>query len=393
MYRTINNEKDSCLIRGGNVITNDRILRETDILSKGNQIHFIGKNIDTDAHRVIEAYDKYVMPGIIDLHSDALEKYIEPRPGAVFPHNIAIVEFDKIVAASGITTIFHCMAFMEMVRKGVVRSVKNASNTVVEIKKLLPGLNVNTRIHARFDVLTPAAIPFLEKHIADRDIQLLSFMDHTPGQGQYRDINKFQEQVKDMMSEEEAERVFKLYAQKGNQDSTENIKKVAEFCRKHDIPMASHDDDSPEKVAAMKDIGITISEFPVTWEALEAAHTRGLHTCVGSPNALRGASHSNNISARIAIEKGQADILCSDYSPMSMLHSVFKLYEMEAAPLHELVKLVSLNPAKAARINAFTGSLEQGKDADIIIVDTNSKVPRLCHTLVRGREVISTSGI
>jgi alpha-D-ribose 1-methylphosphonate 5-triphosphate diphosphatase len=156
------------------------------------------------------------------------------------------------------------------------------------------------------------------------------------------------------------------------------------------IPMASHDDDSEEKIRWLKEMNINISEFPVNVDAACAARQSGIHVCLGAPNVLRGNSHSKNLSARDAVSSGYGDILCSDYSSMTILHAVFTLHKHDILPLHEAVNMASINPAKAVGISDKTGSIEEGKEADLIMVDTGEEIPRIVKTFVAGREVFST---
>lgn len=155
------------------------------------------------------------------------------------------------------------------------------------------------------------------------------------------------------------------------------------------IAVASHDDDTVEKVDWVHEHGISISEFPVTMEALKAAEAKGMYSGFGAPNYLRGASHSNNISARDALAEGLGDFMCSDYAPMAMLHAVFKLFDLNLGTLPDLVRLVSLNPAMAVGLDNGLGSLEVGKLADVIVVDTKTDVPRLSCVFVGGKEMMS----
>jgi alpha-D-ribose 1-methylphosphonate 5-triphosphate diphosphatase len=156
------------------------------------------------------------------------------------------------------------------------------------------------------------------------------------------------------------------------------------------IPMASHDDDSEEKIRWLKEMDINISEFPVNMDAACAARQSGIHVCLGAPNVLRGNSQAKNMSARDAIVSGYGDILCSDYSPMTILHSVFTIERLGILQLHEAVNMASIDPARAVGISDKTGSIEEGKEADLITVDICEEIPRIVKTFVAGREVFST---
>lgn len=163
-----------------------------------------------------------------------------------------------------------------------------------------------------------------------------------------------------------------------------DIEELAQISRTHGIPLASHDDDTPEKVAWMHRLGVRISEFPVRMEAARAARQHGMHVLMGAPNILRGHSLTGNLSGRRTIEKGCCDVIASDFAPMSLLHAVFTLSRLGARPLHELVRMVTTHPAEVLGIDEEVGSIEQGKRADLILIDPTAPVPRITQTYAAG---------
>lgn len=341
--------------------------------------------------RRIDAEGRYVIPGFVDLHSDAIEKEIEPRPNTYFPKDVAIFELDKKLAACGVTTIFHALSFAE--GEVGVRSNGMATDIIKEVNRLAPKLGVKTRIHARFEITDAGAVPYLEGLLNGGQIHLLSFMDHTPGQGQYKDIASFKNYFGRVYkkSDEELDRIIdrKLTAKKHTRF---HVQRVIDLCTSLGIPMASHDDDTPERIRWLREKRIGISEFPVNREALKTAKEMDIFTCLGAPNVLRGNSQVGNLSARDALSEGYGDIICSDYSPMTILHALFTIVNSGILPLHQAVNKVSLNPASAVGIQGRTGSIEEGKEADLAIVDVADGVPRILRTYVSGREVFSACG-
>ena len=331
----------------------------------------------------------FLLPGFIDLHSDSIEKEIEPRPNCFFPFNIAIFELDKKLAACGITTIFHALSFAE--EEIGVRSNRTAHEIIREINRHKKNLCLKTKVHARFEITEHSAIPYLESLLKEGYIDLFSFMDHTPGQGQFKEITSFKSYFGTVYrkTEEELEKIIEKKLSKKNTVKA-HVEHLVNLCKSFNIPLASHDDDSEEKIAWLKEMGIRISEFPVNIEAVRAARKSGIYVCLGAPNILRGNSQAKNLSAREAIQSGFGDIICSDYSPMSLLHSVFLLDKIGLLPLHEAVKMVSLKPAEALGFSHKTGSIQEGKEADLILVDTSHEVPRIVKTFVSGKEVFST---
>lgn len=337
----------------------------------------------------INAQGRYILPGFIDLHSDAIEKEIEPRPNSRFPVNIALFELDKKLAACGVTTIFHALSFAG--GEIGIRSNKMAAEIIMETNRLNAKMGVRTKIHARFEITDDGAIPYLEGLIKDGCINLLSFMNHTPGQGQFKEVTSFKNYYGTVYKKSDAELAKIIDRKLSVKESVKSshIDYVAALCEAMRIPMASHDDDSEEKILWLNKTGIRISEFPVNMEAAGAARNHGIYICLGAPNILRGNSQAKNLSARDAISSGYGDILCSDYSPMTILHAVFTLARLGILPLHKAVNMVSLNPARAVGISQQTGSIEEGKDADLIMVDCNDEVPKALKTIVSGREVFS----
>ncbi len=339
-------------------------------------------------HHKIDAQGQHLLPGFIDLHSDAIEKALEPRPNIFFPQNLVILEMDRLLAASGITTIFHSLSFAE--GEIGVRSNRMAAEIISEIQRLAPDLHLRTLAHARFEITDTGALPYLERLLKARKIDLLSLMDHTPGQGQFRELTSFKNYFGTVYQkgEEELEKIIqqKYSAQK---DLPVIVDHIVALCHFLGVPLASHDDDSPDKIEWLKKRSIAISEFPVNLEAAAAAKERQVAVCLGAPNILRGNSQGKNLSGREAIASGYGDILCSDYAPMTLVHSVFALYQLNLMPLQAAVNMVSLNPAKAVGLDEKTGSIEPGKEADLILVDLSKEVPSVVKTWVKGQEVYS----
>jgi len=345
---------------------------------------------DLQGSRTIDAQGNYLFPGFVDLHSDAIEKGIEPRPNTFFPVDIAVFELDKKIAACGITTMFHSLSFAEM--EVGLRSNSTAAGIIRQIEAFSRDLKVKTRIHARFEITDLGAVPYLEALIREGLIHLFSFMDHSPGQGQFRDITAYKNYYGPVYgkSDLEMDTIINRKMRSKEGDAPQAIRHLVDLCRTNGIAIASHDDDTREKIEWLNGMGIALTEFPVSIEAVRAAREHGIKICLGSPNVLRGQSQARNLSARDAISWGYGDILCSDYSPMTMLHAVLALERLGILPLHEAVRMVSLNPARAVGMDDRIGSLEEGKDADMLIVDHSNEFPRILKTFVSGREVFAT---
>jgi len=380
---------DTFVITNAHVVTSEGIHESASVRVEDGRIAVIRDGMMNGA-RQIDAKGCYLFPGFVDMHSDAIEKGIEPRPNTFFPVNIAVVELDKKIAACGITTMYHSLSFAEM--EVGLRNNSAASGIIREINQFRNKLHVNTRIHARFEITDTGAVPFLESLIRDGEVDLFSIMDHSPGQGQFRDILAYKKYYGPVYAktDREMDTIIERKLKAKETDTPKVIAHLVDVCRENGISVASHDDDSREKIDWLKTMDIGVTEFPVNAEALSAAHEHGIRVCLGSPNVVRGKSQASNLSARDAISQGFGDILCSDYSPMTLLHAVFTLERHGILTLPEAVRMVSINPASAVGIDPWTGSIEEGKDADLVLVDNSDTIPRVIKTFVSGKEVFST---
>jgi alpha-D-ribose 1-methylphosphonate 5-triphosphate diphosphatase len=378
------------IIENASLVCPEKIIEDGTLIIENGVIAELRSGYLPGDQKRIDAKGKLIIPGFVDIHSDAIEKEIEPRPRSYFPFDIAITELDKKMAASGITTIYHSLSFAE--NEIGLRKNETAAAIVKKIKTMAPYLSVNTKVHVRYEITDTTAVTCLEELVHDGSVHLLSFMDHTPGQGQFKEVMEFKNYFGTVYQKQNTELDCMIERKLSVlQDTKEEILGyLIGLCKRHKIPLASHDDDTAEKIDWMRSMGITISEFPVNIEAAHYASNKGLYVCVGAPNILRGSSVIKNLSARQAVGDSCVDIICSDYVPMAMLHAVFILHRTLALPLHEVVKMASLYPAEAVGISGSTGSLEAGKVADLIIVDHTDAIPRIKKAFVSGREVFST---
>ncbi len=380
---------DRFTVTNARVVTPDGILEGASVKVEDGRIAAVREG-SLNGSRTFDAQNRLLFPGFVDMHSDAIEKGIEPRPNTFFPVNIAVFELDKKIAACGITTMYHSLSFAEM--EVGLRNNSAAAGIIREINLFRHMLNVSTRIHARFEITDTSASPILESLIKDGQVDLFSVMDHSPGQGQFRDVLAYKQYYGPVYakSDREMDSIIERKLKAKEEDTPKVIEHLVAVCKKFGIAVASHDDDSREKIHWLKSMDIGVTEFPVNEEALGAAHEHGIHVCLGSPNVLRGKSQASNLSARDAISKGYGDILCSDYAPMTLLHAVFTLERHGILPLHDAVNMVSRNPATALGIDHLTGTIEECKKADLVLVDDSTAIPKVIKTFVSGREVFST---
>ena len=329
-----------------------------------------------------------VFPGFIDMHGDMIEIELEPRPKVDFPMDVAVGHLDARLAAAGVTTAYAGVSFSRMAVDGQRRSFDHTSGIIRALKQNIQGLRVDHRIHARFDMTYTAAIDALDGLLTAGAVDLVSVMDHTPGQGQYRNVETLVgKRMKSGLSEEDA----RIHVERRIKDAIpaeqilENLQRISMLCKSHGVTMASHDDHTVEKSNLMADIGTVISEFPVTREAAVVAKERGLMIAMGAPNAMRGQSYSGNLSARDAHAEGLLHILAADYHPAAILPAIRALSPSDPDGLVGAVRLASANPAKALGLKD-RGVIAHGKRADLAIVDSSE---RIVQTFSAGKIIFS----
>ena len=317
-----------------------------------------------------------VFPGFVDMHGDMIELELEPRSKVDFPMEVAVGHLDARLAASGVTTAYAGVSFSRTAKDGDRRSFEHTSGIIRALKENIAGLRVDHRIHARFDMTYSDAIAALDGLLQAGAVDLVSVMDHTPGQGQYRNVEKLiAHRMNGGLSEVEA----RAYIDKRLSDAVpaeevlQNLEQISRLCASHGVAMASHDDDTVAKTNLMADIGAVISEFPVTIEAAETAAARGLMIAMGAPNAMRGQSYSGNLSARAAHQAGLLHILAADYHPAAILPAIRALASADPDGLAGAVRLASANPARALGLDD-RGEIAPGKRADLAIVDAKDRV-------------------
>lgn len=336
----------------------------------------------------LEMGDMLITPGFVDVHSDAIEKELEPRPGAFFPVEQSIAEMDRKLAMAGVTTMFHAIAF-ETRKASELRKTEFSENMIRTLKRMnSERLRVDNRIHARFEVSSLDSVPTIEALLQDKLVDLFSVMDHAPGQGQFKCESKWEEFYGKSykMTQEE---LANLKAKKLNKDE-ETILRLINLALEKNVSIASHDDCSIEKVKEMTDLGITISEFPLSLEVAQYAKECGLYTGMGAPNIVRGGSQSGNIAAKELVINNVCDYLCSDYHPMSLLNAVYVMRDTLNLPLEEGFKMVTSNPARMSGLTD-RGEISVGKRADIAVID-DSYLPTSLMTISEGKVVHNMTG-
>ena len=321
--------------------------------------------LDADAPRGAVRLDlggDLLLPGLIDLHGDAIEKEVEPRPNAFFPLPVALDAIDRRMAAAGVTTAFHGISFAE--GELGVRDVAFAET----LARALHGFSgvVDHRVHVRYELTDAGSEARVTRLIEDGVASLLSFMDHTPGQGQFKNAAAYGAYLSRVYAKDEGDirdRITAKQAEAGNLAA--RVRRLAARARPRGVALAGHDDEGAERVAFMAGVGASISEFPLDLATARAARAAGLVTLFGAPNVLRGRSQSGALSARDAIAAGVAGALCSDYAPQAMLPALGVLTGAMGLGWPEALDLMAGAAARAAGL-ADRGEIGLGKRADLI---------------------------
>ncbi len=388
--------KETRILRGGRIVTPDGILEEYEIHIKDGIISEIRPETTEETEHTLNLASCYILPGLIDIHSDYIEHMAAPRPTAMLNIPLALRECERELISHGITTMYHSISLHQSTDfpDNPIRQPEQIDKLVSLISSSRVGLHqIHHRFHARFEVDNFGMVEKIKCYIQNGDIHLISFMDHTPGQGQYRNMEIFRKTLKGYRAGITDSDVESLVKERQTKEklSLNTLKELADLALAHDVAIASHDDDTLTKLGLMKEMGVTISEFPITMEVAVEARRLGMHTVLGAPNILLGGSHSGNLSAEKAILEGAVDTLCSDYYPASMLHAVFQMHQRHNLPLSDLVNLVSLNPARAVGIGDMTGSITVGKQADLVIVELlPDGYPFVRDVLVEGYHLFSS---
>ncbi len=384
-------------ITNGEIVGEDEIASGMDLLIEDGAIADIVPrgSAGLRPEDVVDARGRFVMPGFVDIHADYIERMAAPRPTSIMDFALSLREAERELATHGITTMFHSLALYDhmVFDSNPIRDPENTKRFIDIIEASHSSRHlIRHRFHARFEIDNLRRVEELSGYIRDGKVHLVSFMDHTPGQGQYRDLEMYRGTIRgyrDLSDEEIDATIVRLQGRAKLEEST--IRAIAGLAIANGIAVASHDDDTVEKLAFVQGFGATISEFPITLEAAREARRLGMRTVIGAPNILLGGSHSGNLSAMEAFLDGSADILCSDYYPASILHAVFRLAREEGVGLPRATRLATLNPAEAVRMGDDIGSLKPGKKADIIIVDRiDGGFPAVTAVFVDGRMIMTT---
>jgi alpha-D-ribose 1-methylphosphonate 5-triphosphate diphosphatase len=317
----------------------------------------------------IDCAGDYLSPGLVELHTDNLERHMQPRPKVDWPNQAAIIAHDRELAGTGITTVFDAIRVGSIVSdNGKKRYSQYARGMADEILAMQKSgtLKINHHIHLRAEICSETLAVELDAFGPEDNVGIVSLMDHTPGQRQFRDLQKFEDYVcgKNGLSRdnfgEYIEFLYGLQKEFGEKHEQAAVKAAARY----GATLASHDDTTAGQVAHSDNNGVVLAEFPTTVEAAQACRTAGISTIMGAPNLIRGGSHSGNVAAHELAELELLDVLSSDYIPASLLQGALQVADIWGN-LAKGIATVTRNPASRCGLEN-RGALGIGMSADLV---------------------------
>lgn len=370
-------------IEGGRVLLGDQIV-EASVRTAGRAIINADAGRGGDSLR-LDARNLLVLPGIVDLHGDAFERQMMPRPGVDFPIDVALIDSDRQALCNGITTVFHATTWSW---EPGLRSGDNAKQLLKAIESLRPRLAADTRFHLRYETYNLDAEIEIGRWLSEGRIHLFAFNDHMDST--VANLDKPQKRSRMVertgLSDDAFDHLVERIVSR-ERDVPASIARLAEIAQRTGIKMLSHDDESPATRKAFRAQGVAIAEFPVNEKTAREASNAGDAIVFGAPNVVRGGSHTGWTRASDMIAKGLCSVLASDYYYPAQLLAAFRLAADDILPLQKAWDLISAAPALATGL-ADRGSLAEGRRADIILVDDETPLrPRVVAVIAAGRLV------
>ena len=374
------------------LFTNARIVTPDDVLSGSLAVEDgLIAAVEPGRQPLRSALDldgDYLVPGVVELHTDVLERHAIPRPGVQWPEVPAVLAYDSQLLGAGITTVFDSLAIGYLVDTGQRPRDPGPLVEAIRSARAAGLLRADHYLHMRCEVSTALVVQDFIPFADDPMVRLVSLMDHAPGQRQFVDVAKYREynQGRYGLTEAQLDALVERRLEERARYAEEHRAAITALCRKHGLPVASHDDATVAHVDEAMQAGAAIAEFPTTLEAAQAAHEYGLAVLAGAPNLVRGQSHSGNVPAALLAERGWLDVLSSDYVPASVLHGAFLLHLRHGMSLPRAIATVSATPARRVGLED-RGALAVGRRADLVRVRVAGDVVVVRGVWIEGERV------
>lgn len=375
------------LIHNARLVLADRIVEEGWLAVAGGIIVELGEGRPPE--RGLDLSGDLLLPGLIELHTDHLESHYVPRPKVRWNPLAAVLAYDAQIAASGITTVFDSLRVgSDFDKQAIVDDMWTLSDAIARAADA-GRLRAEHRTHLRCEVAASDVVDQVEAFAARRPVHLMSIMDHTPGQRQFRDVDiwKAYYMGKTGRSSDEADELITYRLDLHALHAADHRQRLVRFAARHEIALASHDDATAAHVAEAQADGVRVAEFPTTEEAAQGLHDAGIAVMMGGPNVVRGGSHSGNIAAIDLARQGTLDLLSSDYVPSSLLLGAFELArQVPSISLPSAIAKVTRRPAQAVGLED-RGELAAGRRADLVRVAVIDDLPAPLEVYRAGRRV------
>ncbi|WP_337270610.1 alpha-D-ribose 1-methylphosphonate 5-triphosphate diphosphatase [Oryzifoliimicrobium ureilyticus] len=373
------------------VFSNARIVLEDEVIH-GSLLVRDGmiEDISAGSSHLGEDFEgDYLIPGLIELHTDHLEGHYSPRPGLRWNKTAAIQAHDAQIVTSGITTVFDCLRMGSDEDGGFDKGEMRDMADAIQKAEAEGRLRAEHLLHLRCEVSADNVMDHFADFENDSHVRLVSLMDHAPGQRQFQTMDQyiFYYQKKRGLSDAEFAIFVDKRVEESQRNSTPHRVAISEVCRQRGITIASHDDATLTHVEEAIENGVRLAEFPTSIEAAKASHANGMSVLMGAPNIVRGGSHSGNIAAKDLAEHDVLDVLSSDYVPLSLLYAPFLLVDqVESITLPKAISMVTATPARTVDLND-RGRIAPGLRADVVRVFRDEGVPVCRSVWRRGRRV------
>lgn len=380
--------KSETVLGNARLVLADRVIEQGWVAMANGRIADFGEGAAPAGSE--DARGDLVMPGLIELHTDHLEAHYVPRPKVFWDATAAVVSYDSQLATCGITTVLDSLRVWREDGAEDVDGRAGVLAAAISSAREADLLRADHFLHLRCEIPMPDVVEEAKELIDRPDVRLMSLMDHTPGQRQFRDEVKLRDYYRGKgggMTDAELDVLFARRFAYQKAYAATNMRAIVALAHEYEIPLASHDDTTDENVIDAINDRVGVAEFPTTMEAARGLHQAGIDILMGAPNVVRGGSHSGNIAATDLARGGCLDVLSSDYVPGALIQAAFMLPRMvEGVGLPQAIGMVTATPARAAHL-ADRGEITSGKRADLVRVRLHGDMPVIRGVWRQGQRV------